>query len=53
MMISIVFVSLLCALVGLIIVFAADTTTHPWIGLFGLACWAVAIIAAAVGLFGT
>jgi hypothetical protein len=51
MMISIVFVSLLCALVALIVMFA-DTTNHPWIGFFGVACWAVAIISAAIGLFG-
>ena len=51
MMISIVFVSVLCTLVGLIIMFA-DTTGHPWIDAFGQVCWAIAIIAAVVGLLG-
>jgi hypothetical protein len=48
---SIVLVSLLCALIGLVIMIA-DTTGHPWIDLFGQVCWAMAIVAAAVGLFG-
>jgi hypothetical protein len=52
MMISIVFVSLLCAFIGLITMFA-DTTGRPWIDFFGLVCWAVAIVAAAAGLFGS
>ena len=51
MIMSIVLVSVLCALIGLIIMFA-DTTGHPSIDLFGQVCWAIAIIAAAVGLFG-
>jgi putative SOS response-associated peptidase YedK len=37
---------------GLITMFA-DTTGRPWMDVFGLVCWAVAIVAAAAGLFGS
>ena len=52
MMISIVLVSLLCAFIGLITMFA-DTTGRAWIDVFGLVCWAVAIVVAVAGLFGS
>jgi len=51
MAISFGFVSLACAVIGLIIMFA-DTKDHPWIDRFGQVCWAIAIAAAAGGFLG-